>query len=204
VNGALELQVAALLGRVHVVRDERIGELRAASASQVEAIEAGARREARRLLRAASRAKRERVRERCREALAELDAEHRRREFEVDREVIDAALAALPEALERRWCDAAARRAWWANAIAVAAVRLVARDWHITLAGEPGEEERAALLAAVGAHGARAEIATGAARAGLTIAAGPSTVDATVTGLLADRDAIGAQLLAVWLGRAPR
>lgn len=199
-NGALDLQVAALLSRVHRVRDERVGELRAASASQLGSVADGARAEARRLLRAASRAKRERIRERCREALAELDAERRRHDFEVDRGVIDAALAALPEALERRWRDAAARRSWCANAMAIAAARLVERDWRIAVAGEPGEAERTALVADAAAHGARAEVAAGAARAGLKIAAGPSVVDATVDGLIADREAIAARLLAVWLG----
>ena len=199
-TGALELQVAALVSRVHRVRDERVGELRATAATQLEAVEVTARREARRLLHAASGTKRARVRERCREALAGVDAERRRREFEVDRGVVEEALAALPEALERRWRDAAARRAWCAAALAIAAARLVARDWRIALAAGADDAERAQLLAAAAAHGARAEVVAGAARAGLTITAGPSAVDATVAGLLADRDEIAARLLAVWLG----
>lgn len=203
-NGALELQVASLLGRVHRVSDERIGELRANREAQVETIERDARREARRLLRAASHAKRERVRERCREALAELDAERRRRDFEVDRGVIGAALAALPEALERRWRDADARRAWCAQAGTIAAARLVARDWRIALGAGVSEPERNALAAAAAAHGARAECVTGAGGVGLSIAAGPSVVDATVAGLLADGEAIAARLLAVWLGGGAR
>jgi hypothetical protein len=200
VTGALDLQVAALVSRVHRVRDARVGELRAAAEAQVEALEEGARREARRLVRAASRAKRERVRERCRQALAELDAQRRRRDFDVERGVIDAALAAMPEALERRWRDATARRAWCTNAVAIAAARLVARDWRIALAGDASADERAALAAAATAHGVRAAFVASPERAGLTITAGSSAVDATVAGLLADQEAIAARLLAVWLG----
>ena len=203
-SGALELQVAALLRRVHRVRDERVGELRAASVAQLETIADGARREGRRLLHAATRAKRERVRERCRQALADLDRERRRRDFDVDRGVIVAALAALPEALERRWREAAARQAWCAEALTIAAARLVARDWRIALAGDVGEAECAAVAAAATAHGARAVVTAGGGGAGLTIGAGASLVDATVAGLLADREAIAARLLAVWLDGGAR
>jgi len=200
VNGALERQVGALLSRVHRVRDERLGELRAGATAQAGALADAARREGRRLLRAASRAKRERVRARCDEALAELDQSRRRRDFEVDQGVIATALAALPGALERRWREPAARREWCAAAVAIAAARLVARDWRITLADGADADERAALAAAAAARGARAEVVAGPARAGLAISAGGSRVDATVEGLLADRTAIAARLLALWLG----
>jgi hypothetical protein len=204
VTGALDLQVAALTSRVQRARDEHVGELRAAGGAQVQALADAARRETRRLLRAATRDKRERVRERCRQALAELDAERRRREFDAERQLIDAALAALPEALERRWHDPAARRAWCAAAVEVAAVRLVARDWRVALAGGPGAAERAELAAAVAARGARAEFAASAERAGLAISSGSSVVDVTVAGLLTDRAAIASRLLALWLDGGAR
>jgi hypothetical protein len=204
VSGALDLQVAALTARVHRVRDERLGELRAALADQVATLASGARAEARRLLRAAARDKRARVRERGREALAEVDAQRRRHEFDVERRLIEEALAALPDALERRWRDAPARRAWWQNAVRIAAARLVARDWRIEFAGVLDAAERTALAAAVAACGARAELASSAERAGLRISAGASVVDATSRGLLADRPAIAARLLAQLLpGAAP-
>jgi hypothetical protein len=200
VSGALELQVAALLGRVHRVRDERIAELRASAAAQRQALARETRREARRLLHAATRDKRERVRERCRQALAELDARRRRHDFDRERELIDAALAALPAALERRWHDEPGRRAWCANAVAVAAARLVARDWQVALADGPSAEERAALAATAAEHGARIEFAPSAQRAGLAIGAGSSVVDATIAGLLGDRAGIASRLLALGLG----
>jgi len=202
-TGVIELQVAALLRRVHHQRDERIGELRAAGAAQVEEARAAGRREARRLLHAAVRAKQERVRERCRAALAELDASRRKHDFEADARLIDAALAALPAALEARWRDPAARRSWCEHAIGVAAARLVARDWTIALVGDLSAAERAALEAAVAATGARATYTTSGARAGLAISAGPSRVDATIDGLVADRDAIAARLLALAAGGTP-
>jgi hypothetical protein len=204
VSGALELQVGALLGRVHRIRDERIGELRAAAAVQRQALAVDARREARRLLHAASRDKRERVRERCQQALAELDARRRRRDFGLERELIDAALAAMPAALERRWHDAPGRRAWCANAVAVAAARLVARDWQVALAAGTSAEECAALAATAATHGARIEFGPSAQRAGLTVGAGSSVVDATIAGLLGDRAGIASRLLALWLGGGVR
>jgi hypothetical protein len=203
-SGALELQVEALVGRVHRVRDERIGELRAANADQLATLASGARAEARRLLRAAAHDKRERVRERAREALAEVEAQRRRSGFGVERRLIDEALAALPAALERRWRDAALRRAWWLGAVRVAAARLVARDWQVAIAGPLDEPERAALAAAAATCGARVAFTASAARAGLAISAGASVVDATPAGLLADRSAIAARLLALLLpGAAP-
>lgn len=199
-TGVLELQVTALLRRVLHVRDERVGELRAAGAAQVEEARVAGRREARRLLHAAMRAKRERVRERCRGALAELDASRRKHGFDADTQLIASALAALPAALEARWRDPAARRSWCERAVGVAAARLVARDWTIALAGEVGADERAALDAAVASAGAHASYAPSTARAGLVVSAGSSRVDATVPGLVGDAEAIAAQLLALAAG----
>ena len=202
-SGVLELQVSALLRRVNHVRDERIGELRALGSAQLEEARRAGRREARRLLHAAVRAKQERVRERCRAALAELDASRRRHDFAADAQLIEAALAALPAALEARWRDPAARLSWCERAIELAAARLVARDWTIAFAGEPGVAERAALDARVASAGARATFVPGAARAGLVISAAASRVDATVDGLTGDREAIAARLLALAPGGAP-
>lgn len=199
---ALDRQVQALLARVHRVRDERIGELRATGAAQREAIERGARREAHRLLRAAARAKRERIGERCRQALAEFNAQRRRQEFEQDGVLIEAALAALPTALACRWRDPPARRAWCDAALALAAARLVARDWRIAIAAGLDAAEQAAVAAAAAQHGARAEVVPSSAGAGLSISAGSSLVDATAAGLLADRPAIAARVLACWLAGA--
>jgi hypothetical protein len=204
VSLTLDRQVQALLSRVHRVRDECIGELRAGGTADREAIEQGARREAHRLLRKATRAQRERIGERSRQALAEFDAQRRRRDFAQDGQLIEAALAALPAALERRWLDPPARRAWCGAALAVAAARLVARDWRIAIAAGGDAAEQAAVAAAAAAHGARAEFVPCAARAGLAISAGSSAVDATIAGLLTDRSAIAARLLAGWLaGSAP-
>ena len=202
-TGAVELQVAALLERVHRVRDETIGTLRAEGARSAEAVLAAARRDARRLVRTAAREKRERVRDRCRRALADVDASQRRSEFEAERRAVEAALALLPGALERRWRDPDARRRWCLNAVQLAAARLVARDWTIAFAGEPGVAERAALDARVASAGARATFVPGAARAGLVISAAASRVDATVDGLTGDREAIAARLLALAPGGAP-
>ena len=202
-SGVLELQVAALLRRVNHVRDERIGELRAAGSAQAEDARRAGRREARRLLHAAVRAKQERVRERCRAALAELDASRRRHDFEADTRLVETALAALPAALEARWRDPAARRNWCEQAIRLAAARLVGRDWTIALAGEPATAERSVLEAEVAAAGARATWVAGTARAGLAISSGSSRVDATIDGLCVGREAIAARLLALAAGDAP-
>ena len=110
-----------------------------------------------------------------------------------------AGLAALPPALRRRvWrIVAAARRQWVDAAVAEAANVLAPGGWRIVHApGWPADERDALAARLPCGHGSGVEFTEHAGLgAGLRIVAGRNVVDATLAGLLADREAIGARLL---------
>jgi hypothetical protein len=140
-------------------------------------------------------------RERAAAALAAAQADlQTRRRLHAQRR-IEALLALgwarLPEVLRARWADPAARAAWVAHALAQARGRLGPEAWTLQHGeGWPEAEQRALA--------ARFQAELGAAphfvrdpriAAGLRIVAGGNVVDATLAGLLADRDEIGGRLV---------
>jgi hypothetical protein len=204
-GGVLELQSRTLLERVRAIAARAIATIEWDTSAQVETLRRAARTEAHAQVRAAVRAKRERVAEHCRKALAEAETRERTGTFAVERELAAHALAALPAALHARWRDGDARRAWCAAAAAVAARSLVALEWEATLAAGATEADLEPLRAAAGARGARLRVQTsGSPPAGLRIAAGGVTVDATPDGLLADRAGVESRVLAAQVARGAR
>ncbi|MCC6610228.1 MAG: hypothetical protein IT515_11235 [Burkholderiales bacterium] len=119
-------------------------------------------------------------------------------------EILAAQWHSLPAALAQRWRDPAARRRWAAHAARDALGRLPREGWRIAHPAEWQEAERTALAAMLAADlGAPpAFVADASIQAGLRINAGHNVVDATLDGLLSDRDAIGAQLLSLTEGAA--
>ncbi len=195
--GVTGLQARTLLDRVRATAAEAIAAAEWDCDAQVEALRRGARTAAHAQVRAAARAKRERVAERCRKALAEAETRERTSAFELERGLLDRALAALPAALESRWQDAAARRRWCAAAAATAARSLVAAEWVASLAPAATDDDLAAVRDAASTREASVHFETDAAlRAGLRLSAGGVTVDATPGGLLADRAIVESLLLA--------
>lgn len=196
-SGVLDLQSRTLLERVRATAAEAIAAAEWDCDAQIEALGRAARTEAHARVRAAARAKRERIAERCRKAVAEAETRERTSAFEVERELARRALAALPAALETRWRDPAARRAWCVAAAAIASRSFVAREWSATLATGATDDDRAKLRAAADARGAALRFDTEAPpRAGLRLSAGGVTVDATPDGLLADRATVESLVLA--------
>jgi hypothetical protein len=193
----LELQQQALLERVRATASAMIAATEWDTDAQVEALRRGARTEAHAQVRAAARAKRERIAESCRKAAAEAETRDRTRAFEVERELATRALAALPAALATRWRDPATRLAWCSAAAAVAARRVVARDWSAGLASGATDADREAITRTATACGATVRFDPAAcALAGLKLSAGGVTVDATPEGLLADRASVESLVLA--------
>jgi vacuolar-type H+-ATPase subunit H len=105
--------------------------------------------------------------------------------------------ARLPEVLRARWSDPAARAAWVAHGLAHARGRLPAAAWTVRHGAGWPEAEREVVAVALArelgtpphfVHDVRIE-------AGLRIGAGGNVVDATLIGLLADRDEIGGRLI---------
>jgi len=103
----------------------------------------------------------------------------------------------LPQALRERWRDEAARGLWVEAALAAARRVLQPGAWRIVHAEGWPDSERAALAARLQSEIGSAPLFTveAALDAGLRIGANGNRVDATLAGLTAVRDEIGARLL---------
>lgn len=214
-SAVLDLQARTLLGRVHATVGESIATAEWDADAQLRDILRAARTDAHARVRAAARAKRERVAEHCRKAQAAAETRDRTSSFEVERALAARALAALPAALARRWSTPATRHPWCVAAADLAARRLVAKEWSVVAGADLHASEREAITARAAAAGARvsfgdARTDLGAAAlpvstaAGLRIAAGGVTIDATPDGLLADRAAVESLVLAALAAGGPR
>lgn len=195
--GVRSLQVTSLLARLREEAESVAAGVDWDADAEVDAILGAARRDARARVRAAAREQRRAVAERVRAARAAAGTRERAAGFERDGALLAAGLAALPGALDARWRDPAARRKWCAATARLAARRLVARDWTATPGRDLDAADRAEVEAVARAAGATLAWAPGVATGGLVVAGGGARVDATCEGLLADRAAVGALLLAL-------
>jgi hypothetical protein len=176
--------------------------------SQCEAILTDARGRAAALLREAHADARARMREAFAEerrrrnervAAARAKLQTRRRLHEQQR--IAALLALgwrrLPDALRQRWHDDSMRRGWVDTVLEVAQRVLPHAGWQIAHGADWPAPEREEILARIAPDldAPPTLRADAAIDAGLRIAAGGNVVDGTLTGLLADRVEVGAQLL---------
>lgn len=187
----------ALLALVAAHRCEQCEAIVEAAEQQAAAARTQARADARRRLREAWAEAQAQARSRVAAAQAELQTRRRLHEQAQAAAWLDLAWQRLPAALQARWGDAAARRAWVDAALATARRVLAVGDWRIVHApGWPEDEQRQCAARLAEAAGARLEFVEQAElAAGLRIVAGPNVVDATLAGLTADRDEIGAGLL---------
>ena len=169
----------ALTAAAQAASQKHLAEARGAARRLVSEAIAGLRREgAYRLMRARAQA----------ETQARKRRQHRAGEIVArGRPLLEAALAA-------RWQDAAARAGWTAAAATIARTAIPAGPWRIAHPADWPEAEREALRRAF--DDAVQFEADDVLSAGLRIHAGGATLDATVQGLLADRDAAMALLLA--------
>jgi vacuolar-type H+-ATPase subunit H len=183
----------ALLDLVKVDRDTACAAIVGDAAAQAAALVAKARADARRLVAQAFADERARVQDELDAARADLQT---RRRLHAQRQ-LDALLALawlrLPQALSRRWADPAGRRAWIALAQAQARTLLGNGSWTV----QHGTATPADTLEAWFDIAPRFET-DARIDAGLRIVAGANVVDATLDGLLADRDEIGGRLVG-WL-----
>ena len=133
-----------------------------------------------------------------RQATARADIEVRRRERQKSRELLEQMWAAIAGSLESRWREPAPRRAWIEAVVSQAGSILSGRAWVIEVGSGWPELERGELTDRAQGQGAAAVQYTvhDDMPAGLKIRAGSVCVDATVAGLLAERDTIEAAFLA--------
>ncbi len=172
-------------------------------------IMARAQREARQLLHEAHAAARERMRRHVQElkhlrdtghgrAEAEVATAHRQQQQRRDRALLDAGWARMRAALAARWHEPVARRRWVENLAQQALARLPRGRWSVTCPAEWERAERAALAKLLESKlGAEPEwIEDRNIAAGLRFCVGGACLDGTFEGLLADRAAVEAMLLA--------
>jgi len=194
----LEERTRALLDLVEAHRAGRCKELLAAAEARASAIQKDAWREARARLHTALAQERERATREIALVQAQRNTrqrQHRQREANA---LLREAVTRLPDELARRWHDPQARARWTEAIIAHAAALLPDGEWEIRHPSDwpAAERERAARALASRTRGAVRFAPDPAVRAGLRIHAGHNVVDGSDAGLLADRAAIAARLLA--------
>jgi hypothetical protein len=198
---APDTQAQALLQRVTDDRDRRCEALRAVAEAQAKTIVRSARAAARSNFGNAAIQERGRMELGLRQAAARADIEVRRQERQKSRELLEQMWAAIAGVLERRWREPLLRRAWVEAAVNEAGSLIAGRTWFIEVGSDWTEQERGELDDRARGWGAgTVEYALHAAMpAGIKIRAGGVCIDATVMGLLVQRDAIEAAFLAEYM-----
>jgi hypothetical protein len=194
---SVEARTRALLELVENDRRAQCEAIVGEAQAQAAALLAQARSEARARVRQAYAEQRARTAGALAAAQADLQT---RRRLHAQRQVealLLLAWARLPELLRARWADPAARERWLAHALASARSRLPPSGWTLQHGAGWPEAERSALAARLQAESGQTPRFELDARieAGVRIAAGGNVVDATLAGLLADRDEIGGRLI---------
>jgi hypothetical protein len=194
---SLERNTRALIDLVQQAAASRRAALIDAARAQARAMLRDARQQARAQARRVFDDERARARQKLAAATATLQTRQRLALQRRDAALLASGWALLPEALVQRWQQPAARLAWIGRALAAARDALPTPEWRIVHPPDWPAGERDALAAKV-AHdtGVAPRIDVDPAlRAGIVITADATSVDATLDGLLADRNEIGAALL---------
>jgi len=202
-DSIVRAQMEALLRRVAREQETQSRRARDAAEEQARSIVARAWEEARARLRQAVEEERRDTKHAVADRRAALDTANRQREQAVLRELIDEAWRDLPAVLAASWEQPETRRGWCAAACAVARESL---SPNASLSAEidsaaPEDTGGAVTAALDGPDRTPVDVRRIAGIGpGLRIRGGLACVDATVTGLLASRERIEAELLAE-LGR---
>jgi hypothetical protein len=198
-GGVIQVQMESLLRRVAREQEMLTRRARDTAEEQARAIVARAKEEARARMREAAADARLSVDRALADRRAALDTAARQREQALLRVLMDSAWGSLPVALTRAWRDATTRREWCESACQLAGSVLIgAGPFQVELDRDAPEDA---------AHFALAEVPLGDGRGpelqriaglgpGLRVRRELACVDATVTGLLASRERIEAELLA--------
>jgi hypothetical protein len=194
----LDLQVYALLARMHEARDSGCRTLRESAAEQARQVVSEARHRARQRVKDAVIEKRRRVQEHCRRVRVEIEARRREQLFAELGRRLNEGLGALPGVLAGRWARETERRAWCRHVLDGAAQVLKPGKWTLLVAPGLPEAELAGLVAtAAGLSGEEVGIEERADLvAGLAVVREGARYDGTLVGLLSDRNAVQSALLA--------
>jgi F0F1-type ATP synthase membrane subunit b/b' len=196
----LEAQTLALLRRLGHEQEARTRRADEDAAEQARDIVRRARSEARARVSQAVTDTRREIDLAIARRKAAIETRERRARQTTLRRLLDDAWQRLPSALEQRWDDARARAAWCRSACDQAARSLLGTaNLVVEIDARWCDELRPVVAGSLGtATGSAPQVvALTGLGPGLRIRAGRACVDATVTGLVAARERIAAELLAV-------
>ncbi|HET9820972.1 MAG TPA: hypothetical protein VFQ16_04035 [Burkholderiaceae bacterium] len=193
----LGARTAALLDLVAQDRAAQCDAIGAQAAAQADELLARARRQSREHAREALAEERRRARAALEAAQAELATQrraHAQRRLEA---LLALGWQRLPEVLRERWRRADTRSAWVQGVLGRARATLPGAAWTLTSAPDWPAAERERCLQQIAREPGRTAQWQPDARidAGLRVSCGGNVVDATLAGLLADRDEIGGRLV---------
>ncbi len=196
---SLEQNEQRLLELVLQHRDEECRKLRQRSEEEGRELLRAAYRNARTRLHENAESGRNRARTQIGAARAELETRRRQRAQQLGSVALAAAWEQLPQRLAQRWTDPAARAAWIGKALEQAFAALPGGSWRIRHPSGLADTERDALRKAVQQQLSQAPelIADEKVEAGLILECTGVVLDTSSNGLLVDRDAIEARLLAL-------
>jgi len=180
-------------------RDEECRRLRERAENEARDLIRNAYKRARRHLHQAAEAERSRARSRIATARAEFNTLRRRHRQQLGSVILKTAKERLPERLAECWSEADVRAAWIGAAVGHALERLPKGRWRVRHAFCFNAEDNNTLLKAMGERMQEQPelIVVPEMDAGLIIECGGVTLDASVSGLLADRALVEARLLAL-------
>jgi vacuolar-type H+-ATPase subunit E/Vma4 len=198
-SGIVQVQMESLLRRVAREQEMLTRRARDTAEDQARGIVARAREEARARTREAVDDARQSVERALSDRRAALDTAARQREQTLLRGLMDSAWQSLPTALTGAWSDPATRRGWCESACLLAARTLIdAGPFQVELDEDAPEDAAHFALAEVplvDGRGADMQRIAGLGP-GLRLRRGLACIDATISGLLASRERVEAELLA--------
>ena len=195
---SLEDQEQALLGLVEDFRRAECQRLREKARREAATLLRQARQEARARVHRAIMRERETAASRIRAAQAALEARRRVSRQRRSMALLAAAWPRLAPALRARWQTVDGRRTWVDAALRQALQQLPAGHWKIRCPqGWPQDERDDVVVGLTQRLGEAPELLSDATvEAGLVIESGAACLDASLKGLLADRESIEARILA--------
>lgn len=187
-----------MLDLIAADRQRRCDEIRHEAAEQSAQWLRTAHRQARERLRRVLGDARERASQRVSAALAQRQTRERLALQSSASDFLEQALQRLPAALTSRWQQPSLRRIWMRMALEQARHALPPGVWRIEHAAGLAAEEIAALTLEAGDHTTRIFEPRPPLIAGARIFGNGNCVDASLPGLLSDRENLAAALLQAW------
>ena len=191
-------QEQALLDLIIADRERRCGELMAAAQRQAAELLREAHLHARKRVRTVLGDARERARQRVAAAQAQRQTRDTLAQQGPASDFLNQAMQLLPAQLAQRWREPSARRLWMQMAMQQAEQNLPAGAWRIEHAPGLQQEEMASLTGATHLAQAHSFQPNPQLLAGVRIHGNGNCIDASLAGLLSDRDSLSAALLQAW------